>query len=306
MSHGALLLAGSGEFRLPMVPADAELLRHTPGDPPKVAILPTAAGQEVSVSSWIRDGIAHFSALGCEAYGVRAVDRAGVEDPDNVAAVEAANLVYLSGGSPGHLVETLRGSAVWQAIVRVWERGGALAGSSAGAMALGEWTLVRREGQVGRMPAHWEPGLNLLPGAWRHPALRSVRAGADAGPDRRGAALADDPRHRRGYGDPGRRRCREGARAGHRRGLAGRPLEAVRGRRGATRGSRRAALTRRRPSPETDQPGQREPDRDGASEMKDHVHAANPPLRLVIGVGTTGRMAWSRSPTRACRPSGCA
>lgn len=164
MSQGALLLAGSGEFRPPMVAVDRELLRHTPGSPPKVAILPTAAGLEVSVSSWIRDGVAHFSALGCEAYGVRAIDRAGVEDPNHVAAVEAADLVYLSGGSPGYLVETLRGSAVWRAIVRVWERGGALAGSSAGAMALGEWTLVRREGQVGRMPAFWEPGLDVMPG----------------------------------------------------------------------------------------------------------------------------------------------
>ncbi len=164
MNHGPLLLAGSGEFRPPMVPVDAELLRHTPGAPPKVAILPTAAGLEVSVSSWIRDGVAHFTALGCEAYGVRAVDRAGVEDPEHVAAVEAADLVYLSGGSPGYLVETLRDSAVWRAIEAGWRRGGTLAGSSAGAMAMGEWTLVRREGQIGRMPAFWEPGLGLLPG----------------------------------------------------------------------------------------------------------------------------------------------
>jgi hypothetical protein len=31
-------------------------------------------------------------------------------------------------------------------------------------MAMGEWTLVLREGQVGRMAALWGPGLNLLPG----------------------------------------------------------------------------------------------------------------------------------------------
>jgi cyanophycinase len=159
---GPLMLAGSGEFRQQMSAVDIELLRYTTGAPPKVAILPTAAGQE-NVSSWIRDGVAHFSALGCEAYGVRALDRQGVEDADHVAAIEAADLIYLSGGSPGYLVETLRGSAVWDAIVRVWRRGGTLAGSSAGAMALAEWTLVRREGQIGRMPSHWEPGLNLLP-----------------------------------------------------------------------------------------------------------------------------------------------
>ena len=162
--HGPLLLAGTGEFRPPMVPVDAELLRHTPGHPPKVAILPTAYGLEHSVSSWIRDGIAQFSALGCDAYGVRAIDRTGVDDPEHVALIEQADLVYLSGGSPGYLVETLRDSAVWRAIVRVWRRGGALAGSSAGAMALGEWTLVRGIGQARGMPSYWEPGLGLLPG----------------------------------------------------------------------------------------------------------------------------------------------
>lgn len=160
---GALVLAGSGEFRPPMVPVDREVLRFTPGDPPKAAILPTAAGLE-DVSSWIKDGIAHFSGLGCEAYGVWATNRAGVEDPDHAAALAAADLIYLSGGSPGYLVETLRGSAAWEAIQRVWQRGGTLAGSSAGAMAIAERTLVRREGQVGRMPATWADGLGLLPG----------------------------------------------------------------------------------------------------------------------------------------------
>jgi len=146
-----------------MIPVDAEVLRYTPGDPPKVAILPTAAGLE-DVTSWITDGIAHFRAFGCEAYGVRATDRAGVENPDHVAALAGADLIYLSGGSPGYLVETLRGSAAWRAIVAVWRRGGTLAGSSAGAMALGERTLVRREDQVGRMPSYWDAGLGLLPG----------------------------------------------------------------------------------------------------------------------------------------------
>ena len=60
-----------------------------------------------------------------------------MEDPDHAAALAAADLIYLSGGSPGYLVETLRGSAAWEAIQRVWQRGGTLAGSSAGAMAIG-------------------------------------------------------------------------------------------------------------------------------------------------------------------------
>jgi len=161
--RGTLLLAGSGEFLPAMVPVDREALRHTPGNPPKVAILPTAAGQE-NVTSWITMGVAQFQALGCEAYGVRALDRAGVDDPEHVAALDRADLIYLSGGSPGYLVETLRASAAWRTIVAAWERGGTLAGSSAGAMAFGEWTMVRPNGAPRGTPFSWSPGLNLMPG----------------------------------------------------------------------------------------------------------------------------------------------
>lgn len=159
---GTLVLAGSGEFLPPMIEVDREALRHTPGRPPKVAILPTAAGQERSVSSWIDMGTAHFTALGGEAYGVWAIDRAGVEAPEHVAALARADLVYLSGGDPGYLVEMLRASPAWEAILEVWRRGGTLASSSAGAMALGERTLVRRQGDPARFPSHWGVGLGLI------------------------------------------------------------------------------------------------------------------------------------------------
>src|SRR5207247_16222 len=86
---GTLLLAGSGEFLPPMAEVDVELLRLTPGRPPSVAILPTAAGQELTVQSWIDDGVRHFTRLGCRAYGVPVVDRAGADNPDYAAALGA-------------------------------------------------------------------------------------------------------------------------------------------------------------------------------------------------------------------------
>jgi cyanophycinase len=52
---------------------------------------------------------------------------------------------------------------MWRAIVEAWRSGAAIAGSSAGAMALGEWTLVRE-----RMPGddrrRYLPALGLVPG----------------------------------------------------------------------------------------------------------------------------------------------
>ncbi len=70
---------------------------------------------------------------------------------------------YLSGGDPGLVVSTLLGSAAWEGIVAAWRRGAPLAGSSAGAMALGEWTLIRARvpGDARRQP---RPALGIVPG----------------------------------------------------------------------------------------------------------------------------------------------
>jgi cyanophycinase len=71
---------------------------------------------------------------------------------------------YLCGGDPGIVPQVLLGSAVWAAVVEAWQAGAPLAGSSAGAMALGEWTLVRARmpGDARREP---RPGLGVVPGA---------------------------------------------------------------------------------------------------------------------------------------------
>src|SRR5262249_51923724 len=62
----------------------------------------------------------------------------------------------------GLLVRTLRASAVWAAMTRGWQGGAVLAGSSAGAMALCEWSLV-----MARWPRHEQrragPALGVVP-----------------------------------------------------------------------------------------------------------------------------------------------
>src|ERR1019366_1359707 len=47
-----------------------------------------------------------------------------------------ASFLYLSGGSPLHLISALKGSAVLSAISDAWRSGAVVAGSSAGAMVL--------------------------------------------------------------------------------------------------------------------------------------------------------------------------
>jgi cyanophycinase len=157
---GPLVLAGSGEFLPIMRAADEIVLTHLPRATGRVAIVPTASGREGRVPfDWIARGVAHFSALGCEAFGVPILERVDADAPEHVAALVGADLIYLSGGDPRHLVDTLRGSAAWAAIRATHAGGAILAGSSAGAMALGELVISPRAAAPS-----WQPALGLLNG----------------------------------------------------------------------------------------------------------------------------------------------
>lgn len=154
---GPLALVGSGEYLPQMADMEAGLLR---GRPPRYVQLATAAVPDgpAVVARWHRLGTEQAARLGVEPVIVAVGDRADAENPDLAAQVAGAGLVYLSGGHPAYLAETLRSSAVWSAIVAAWRAGSALAGCSAGAMALSARVPSLRN------PAHGETeGLGLLP-----------------------------------------------------------------------------------------------------------------------------------------------
>jgi cyanophycinase-like exopeptidase len=135
---GPLALVGSGEFTPAMAEVDLELLR---GRPSRVVFLPTAAAPEGEerLRYWVDLGNSHYHRLGVEAVPLMVRRREDAEDEDLAAQVEGAGLVYLSGGDPAFLADALRDSAVGAAIKSAWEAGAAVAGCSAGAMALTEF-----------------------------------------------------------------------------------------------------------------------------------------------------------------------
>ncbi len=132
---GPVALVGSGEFLPVMEPVDAGLLE---GRPRRAVIVPTAASREgdARVSYWLELGRVHYEAMGIEPVLLDVRTRHDADDSATAARVQGAGLVYLSGGDPHHLSDTLRDTALWRAIVAAWRDGAALAGCSAGAMAL--------------------------------------------------------------------------------------------------------------------------------------------------------------------------
>ena len=135
---GPVALVGSGEYLPVMTEVEAGLIA---GRPPRYVQLPTAAGQEGpgSLSRWVGLGAEQAQRLGVEAVPVMAIDRETADDPALADLVQGAGLIYLSGGSPPYVADTLRDTRVWSAIRREWEAGAALAGCSAGAIALTDW-----------------------------------------------------------------------------------------------------------------------------------------------------------------------
>ncbi len=132
---GPIALVGSGEYLPVMRPVDRHLLE---GRPQRVVMLPTAAGEEGEerIRYWNELGLGHYGHLGVEAIVLPVMTRVDALSTELAALIEGAGLIYLSGGSPAYLAETLRSTPVADAIVREWERGAALGGCSAGACAL--------------------------------------------------------------------------------------------------------------------------------------------------------------------------
>ena len=133
---GRLALVGSGEYLPVMQDIEGWLLQDRP---PRYVQLATAAAPEGerSLARWHDLGAQSAERLGVEQVIVDVRTREDADDPLHVAAVAGAGLIYLSGGNPSYLTRTLRGTAIWSAIVAQWRTGASLAGCSAGAMAMG-------------------------------------------------------------------------------------------------------------------------------------------------------------------------
>jgi cyanophycinase-like exopeptidase len=163
VSLGAIALVGSGEYLPAMATLEQDLIDDAVrrGRPRHFMQLATAAGQEGerSLTYWRELGAAQGERIGVPTTFLPVFTREHANDPLLAARVAESGLLYLSGGNPGHLGETLVGSLVGDAIMAHVRSGGALAGCSAGAMVLGTTVPTFRFGS--RAPV---AGFDLLPG----------------------------------------------------------------------------------------------------------------------------------------------
>ncbi len=160
---GRIALVGSGEYLPVMHDIEAWLLEDRP---PRYVQLATAAAPEGerTLAHWHGLGAQAADRLGVEQVVVDVRTRADADNPALAALVTGAGLVYLSGGNPTFLADTLRGTRVWAAIHQAWLDGASLAGCSAGAMALaGHVPDFRHPGRDGVDGLGVVPDVRVLP-----------------------------------------------------------------------------------------------------------------------------------------------
>ena len=155
---GNILLAGGAEFSGQMAVPDREAIKLAGGSDAPICILPTAAAPDDNHQRAGQNGVKWFTHLGATNVSVLPIiDDSSANDPAMVEAISQCRFIYLLGGFPRYLAQTLSQSLSWQAILASHRTGAVIGGSSAGAMVLCEYFYD---------PESARPiqGLNLLSG----------------------------------------------------------------------------------------------------------------------------------------------
>ena len=160
--NGSLALVGSGEYLPAMAQFENSLFDDgvKNGKRPIYVQIPTAAGKESAdrLEYWKQLGKSQADRLGVDSIFLPIFDRDDAYNPEYATLIHNSALMYMSGGDPHHLAESLMDTPLWTAMQENWRTGASLAGCSAGAMVLSShipnFRLLKKSPTA---------GLNLLP-----------------------------------------------------------------------------------------------------------------------------------------------
>jgi cyanophycinase len=139
-SPGTLALVGGDEFH-PGNEEQDRVLAAAAGPGPAF-VVPTAAARQGPEKA-VATATAWFAQLGVSVEELPVLKKSDANSKEVAERARSGGFFYLVGGDPGLVVQVLVGSRVWRAIFEAWRDGAALAGSSAGSMALCSHTLIR-------------------------------------------------------------------------------------------------------------------------------------------------------------------
>lgn len=155
---GTLILEGGSEFNGAMAEADKKAIDLAGGKKACVRILPTAAAVDNNHRRAGLNGVHWFESLGVEdVSSLEVIDQDSANYGENAQQIEAADLIFILGGSPLYLARTLHETLCSQSLQHAYSNGKILCGSSAGAMILCQYFFNPTDLKI-------HNGLNMLPG----------------------------------------------------------------------------------------------------------------------------------------------
>jgi cyanophycinase len=178
--QGSLVIIG-GALRFTEMSVWSTIVDLAGGKGAKIAVFPTASSQPMASGERI---VQLLKSLGAEAFvvpvGVMNIEQdyqKVVHDAEWVARVKSATGVFFTGGSQARITQALLGkdgtqTPVLEAIWDVYNRGGVVAGTSAGAAMMSKTMFSNPQSVLGtmqkgvRMGVEIDRGLGFLDGSW--------------------------------------------------------------------------------------------------------------------------------------------
>lgn len=159
VKSGYMILQGGAEFGGQMKASDLRAVELAGGMQAPICIVAAAAAPDHNHGRAGDNGRSWFSSLGAQDVCVAGViDQSTANEPKNSAQLRQSKLIYMLGGFPAYLADTLKATSCWHAMQAAYNHGAVLGGSSAGAMALCEYLFDPARKKVIQ-------GLGLLPGS---------------------------------------------------------------------------------------------------------------------------------------------
>ena len=126
--NGSLALVGSGEYLPAMAKFEKSLIADGVKNQLKAKFvqIPTAAGQESDsrLAYWQQLGQIQADLIGASCVFLPIYTREDAYNLDYAEQIKDSALIYLSGGDPHYLANSLINTPVWSAILSNWEKGG--------------------------------------------------------------------------------------------------------------------------------------------------------------------------------------
>jgi cyanophycinase len=159
VKHGSLVIVGGGGM-----PEDVskKFIELAGGPDAPIVVLPTSMPDPLPLDG----GSSFFKRFGAtKVTTINARKKEDVESAENLKALREAKAIWFGGGRQWRFVDAYEGTAAYELIHDVLQRGGVIGGSSAGATIQGDY-LVRGSphGPQFMMCEGYERGFNFLPG----------------------------------------------------------------------------------------------------------------------------------------------